>query len=151
MKVVNRRARYDYELLEKFEAGLVLTGAEVKSVKAGRINLEESFIRVSQGEAWFHNAHIPAYPMADNQNYEPTRTRKLLLHKKEILKLLLGTQTKKLTIVPISCYTKGRNIKLSIALAKGKRKYEKRKKIKERDFKREQERLLRDKETGIRV
>jgi SsrA-binding protein len=142
MKIINRRARYEYQLLEKFEAGIALTGAEVKSIKADRMSLRESFVRLKNGEAWLYNAHVNPYPFADNRDYDPVRTRKLLLHKAELQKLTQKTKQKGLTIVPVSCYTKGRNIKLQIALAKGKKKYEKRAKIKERDFKRERERVL---------
>ena len=142
MRITNRRARYEYQLLEKFEAGIALTGAEVKSIKAGHISLKESFVRLKDGEAWLYNAHVNPYPFADNRDYDPVRTRKLLLHKAELSKLSQKTKQKGLTIVPVSCYTKGRNIKLQIALAKGKRKYEKRAKIKARDFKRERERVL---------
>lgn len=136
-KIVNRRAYYDYQLLEEFEAGIALAGPEVKSVKAGQMSLAESFVRIKDGEAWLHNAHIHPYPFADNRDYDPRRPRKLLLHKNELLKLAQQTKQKKLTIVPVSCYTKGQQIKLSIALAKGKRQFEKREAIKKRDLERE--------------
>jgi len=142
MRIVNRRAAYDYRLLEKFEAGIVLSGPEVKSIKAGHLHLEEAFCQIKNGEVWLFNAHIHPYKFADVQNYDPRRTRKLLLHKKEILKLAQYSSQKGLTIVPISCYTKGNKIKLEIALAKGKKKYEKKTKIKERDLEREQEERL---------
>ena len=142
MKVINRRARYDYQLFEKFEAGIVLTGAEVKSVKAGKMKLEESFVRLAQGEAWLHNAYINPYPFADNREYDPRRPRKLLLHKSELLKLAQKIKGKGLTVVPVSCYNRRRQVKLEIALAKGKRKFEKREKIKKRDYLREQERAM---------
>jgi SsrA-binding protein len=137
MKIFNRRAKYDYNLLEKFEAGVALTGAEVKSVKSGHIRLEEAFVRISAGEAWLYNAHIHPYPFADNRGYDSYRTRKLLLRKNELLKLQQQTTQKGLTIVPVSCYTKGNKIKLEIALAKGKKKYEKREAIKKKDWRRE--------------
>jgi SsrA-binding protein len=137
MRIINRRAPYDYQLLEKFEAGIVLNGPEVKSVKAGHLHLEEAFCQVKNGELWLFNAHIHPYKFADNQNYDPRRARKLLLHKNEILKLFQYSSQKGLTIVPISCYTKGNQIKLEIALAKGKKKYEKREAIKKRDLERE--------------
>jgi SsrA-binding protein len=142
MKIFNRRARYDFNLLEKFEAGIALTGAEVKSVKAGHIRLEEAFARIANGEAWLMNAHIHPYPFADNRDYDPRRTRKLLLHKNELLKLSQQTLKKGLTIVPISCYTKHNRIKLEIALAKGKKKYEKKEAKKRRDIEREIKREL---------
>jgi SsrA-binding protein len=136
-KIINRRARYDYQLLEKFEAGIVLAGPEVKSVKAGHMSLKESFVRIQNNEAWLHNAHIHPYPFADNRDYDPRRPRKLLLHKNELLKLAQETKQKGLTIVPVSCYTKHQKIKLAIALARGKKKYEKREAIKKRDLERE--------------
>lgn len=137
MRIINRRAGHDYTLLERFEAGLVLTGGEVKSVKAGHFHLEEAFVRLRNGEAWLFNAHIPPYCSADFQNYDPRRERKLLLHKKEILKLEQKTGEKGLTLVPLSCYTKGGNIKLEIALARGRKSYEKREEIKRREQEKE--------------
>jgi len=137
MKIINRRAPYDYQLLEKFEAGIVLSGPEVKSVKAGHLHLEEAFCQVKNGELWLFNAHIHPYKFADLRNYDPRRARKLLLHKKEILKLAQHFSQKGLTIIPVSCYTKGNKIKLEIALAKGKKKYEKKETIKKRDIERE--------------
>jgi SsrA-binding protein len=137
VKVLNRRASYDYQLLGKFEAGIALIGPEVKSVKAGKMSLKESFVRVHDGEVWLHNAYINPYPYADNRDYDPRRTRKLLLHKNEILKLAQKTEEKGLTIVPVSCYTKGRQIKLEIALARGKKQYEKKEAKKRKDIERE--------------
>jgi len=137
MKIINRRASYNYQLLEKFESGIALTGPEVKSVKAGHLHLEEAFCQVKNGEVWLFNAHIHPYKFADIRDYDPRRARKLLLHKNEILKLAQYFSQKGLTIVPVSCYTKGNKIKLEIALAKGKKKYEKREAIKKRDLERE--------------
>lgn len=144
-KIINRRARYDYHLLEKFEAGIVLAGAEVKSVKAGKMNLSESFVRIIGGEAWLLNAYINPYSFADNQDYDPKRSRKLLLHKNELLKLIQQTKEKKLTIVPVSCYTKGRKIKLEIVLARGKKRYDKRETKKRKAIEREIEQTLKNK------
>jgi SsrA-binding protein len=141
-KIINRRAKFDYHLQEKLEAGIVLTGAEVKSIKAGRISLKEGFIRLKKGEAWLFNVYINPYPFADNRHYDPRRTRKLLLHQNQLRELSRKVKEKGLTIVPVSCYTKGRNVKLMIALGKGKKKYEKRAKIKAREFKRKQEKIL---------
>ena len=146
MRVVNRRAKRDYQILEKYEAGIVLTGPEVKSVKGGRIRLEESFVRIKDNEAFLVNAEIPFYLPAGKRDYDPRRERKLLLHKKEILNLALKTAHSSLTIVPISCYTKHGLVKLTIALARGKRKWEKKEAIKRRDLEREVERELRGKE-----
>ena len=137
MRIFNRRARYDYQLLEKFEAGIALTGPEVKSVKNGHLHLEEAFGRFINGELWLVNAHIHPYRFADNREYDPRRSRKLLLHRNELLKLAHESKHRGLTIVPVSCYTKGNKIKLEIALAKGKKKYEKKEAIKKRDIERE--------------
>ena len=145
MKVVNRRARYDYSLLEKFEVGIALTGPEVKSVKASNLSLNEGFVKMIGGEAWLLNAYINPYPYADNRDYDPKRNRKLLLHKNELLKLSQQTKEKNLTIVPVSCYTKGRKIKLEIALARGKKKYDKREVKKRKAIEREIEQTLKDK------
>lgn len=145
MKIINRRARHDYQLLDQFEVGIVLTGAEVKSAKAGQMSLKESFAKIREGEVWLHNAHIHPYPYADNRDYQARRPRKLLLHKKEIVRLAQKTKEKGLTLVPISCYTKGRNVKLKLALAKAKKSYQKKEAIKRRDLDREAERALREK------
>lgn len=144
-KITNRRARYDYHLLEKFEAGIALTGAEVKSARAGKMSLSESFVKIIDGEAWLLNAYINPYPFADNRDYDPRRTRKLLLHKNELLKLTQQTKEKGLTIVPVSCYTKGRQIKLAIALARGKKKHDKREAKKKKAIEREIQQTLKDK------
>lgn len=144
MKITNRRAYYDYDILDKFEVGIILTGPEVKSVKEGKIKLEGSFVKLINNEAFLINSHIHPYKYADNRDYQPTKTRKLLLHKDEIqslsTKLLSG-----LTLVPLSCYTTGRLVKLEIGLAKGKKKWDKREAIKKHDLRREQEIELRDK------
>lgn len=142
MKILNRRARHDYQLLEKIEAGISLAGPEVKSVREGKISLDEAFVRIKDGQAYLLNAHIHPYRFADIKDLDPRRTRKLLLHKKEILALEQKIKQKKLTIVPTACYTKGRRLKLEIALARGKKKYEKREAIKRRDVEREIEREL---------
>lgn len=136
-KIFNRRARFDYQLLKNFEAGIALTGAEVKSIKEGHLQLEEAFARFKEGELWLTNAHIHPYRFAANENYDPYRDRKLLLHQKELLELSQKTQAGGLTMVPVSCYTKGQQIKLEIAIARGKKKYEKREAIKKRDLERE--------------
>ncbi len=136
-KIINRRASYDYQILEKFEAGIVLTGSEVKSVRNGHLKLEESFVRLKDHEAWLFNAHIHPYSFAFTKDEDPCRPRKLLLHKNQLLKLKQATEQKSLTIVPLSCYTRHNKIKLEIALAKGKKKYEKREAIKKKDIRRE--------------
>ncbi len=145
MKVINRQARYEYFLLERFEAGIGLTGAEVKSVKDGRIRLDESFVRLLDDGAWLVNAMIAPYRYANNREYKPTRSRRLLLHRKEILSLAKKMETKNLTLVPVSCYTKKGKVKLEIALAKGKKSWDKRAAIRKRDLDREVSRELREK------
>lgn len=137
MRIFNRRARFDYHLLEKFEAGVILTGGEVKSAKAGHISLEGAFVQLRDGEAWLTNAHIHPYQFADNRDYEPRRSRKLLLKKNELLKMAQKSTEKSLTIVPVACYNRGNKIKVEIALAKGKKQFEKRETIKKRDIERE--------------
>jgi len=141
---VNRRARFDYEILEKFEAGLKLAGHEVKSARAGKVSLKGAFVTIHQGEAYLTNAHISPYqPKNIPPSYDPTRPRKLLLKKKE-LKSLIGKQ-KGLTIIPLKIYTKRHLIKLEIALAKGKKKIDKREVIKKREAERMIRRVMREK------
>lgn len=142
MKVVNRKARYEYEILEKYEAGIKLKGHEVKSIKEGRIKLEGSYVKIIDNEAYLINAHIPLYQYAVDPDYEPSRSRKLLLHKKEILNLKDNVKEKNLTIVPLACYTLKRNIKVRIGLARGKKKWDKRRKIKERELQRRKKQII---------
>lgn len=142
MRIINRRARHDYQVLDSFEAGIALSGAEVKSVKQGRGDLASSFVRIKDGEAWLVGANIPRYGPAAGQDYDPLRTRKLLLHKKELVSLGAKVRQQRLTLVPLSLYTKGRLIKARIALAKGKKKYEKREAKRRKDIDREIERTL---------
>ncbi len=134
----NRKARFNYDLLEKYEAGIELLGMEVKSVRGGRMSLEGSFIIVRGGEAFLINSNIPPYqPNNTPQDYDPMRNRKILLTKKEIAVLAGNESNKSLTIIPISVYNKGRKIKLEVALGKGKKKYDKRESIKKRETDRE--------------
>ncbi len=144
-KIINRRASHEYQLLNKLEVGIVLSGGEVKSIKNGHLKLEEAFVRIIDGEAWLVNAHIHPYSFADNRDYDPHRSRKLLLHKNQLLKISQQIKEKSLTIVPVSCYNTANKIKLEIALARGKKKYEKRETIKRRDIQREVETQLRKK------
>ena len=144
MRISNRRAYKDFQIFDKFETGIVLTGAEVKSIKAGHLQLEESFVRLKDNAAWLENAHVHPYGFADNRSYNPRRVRKLLLHKKELLKIRQKL-TESMSLVALSCYNKGRNIKLEIALARSKRKYEKREELKKRDIQREVDIALRGK------
>ncbi len=137
MKIENKKAYFDYEILETFEAGIILLGQEVKSIKTGHISLVSSYVTLKNSEAWLVNAHIPPYKMAGPlPSYDQTRSRKLLLNKKELSLLIGKIKQKGLTLVPLKVYTKNGLIKLEFGLARGKRKYEKREKIKEREIKR---------------
>ncbi len=134
----NRKARFNYEFLEKYEAGIELFGLEVKSVRNGQMSLEGAFVVVRGGEVFLINANIPPYqPQNVPKDYDPLRNRKLLLTKKEIVELADGEKNKSLTIVPISVYNKNRKIKVEIALVKGKKKFDKRETIKKRETDRE--------------
>jgi len=136
--VENRKARFNYEILEKYETGIELLGTEVKSVRGGQMSLEGAFVIVRGGEVFLINANIPPYqPKNAPKDYDPLRNRKLLLTKKEIAKLAGSEKNKSLTIVPISVYNKGRKIKMEIALVKGKKKFDKRETIKKRETDRE--------------
>jgi SsrA-binding protein len=142
----NRKASFDYEFLEKYEAGLVLTGHEVKSVKKGHMSLQGSYVVIQGEEAWLLNANIASFqPKNAPPDFEPLRTRKLLLHGHEIQSLIGQTHVKGLTLVPIRVYTKKAKIKLEFALARGKRKADKREKIIKREAKRDIDRALRGK------
>ena len=143
---VNRKAFHDYEILEKIEAGIILTGSEVKSLRDNRVNLKDAFIDMKNNEAFLINAHISPYPNANIFNHEPERVRKLLLNHAELRKLDKKVKTKGVTIIPLRIYfnEKGK-AKLEIALAKGKRLYEKRQAIREKDIKREMEREVKRK------
>lgn len=140
---VNKKARFDYEILEKLEAGLVLKGFEVKAIKNGRISIKNAYVTTKAEELYLTNANIPLYKNAGKiENYEPTRPRKLLLHKKQIKYLAGRSRTEGLTMVPISVYNKNRKIKLEFALAKGKKKHDKRQRIKEREDRKRIERAI---------
>jgi SsrA-binding protein len=137
----NRRARYDYLVLDSFECGIVLAGSEVKSIRAGRANLQDAYARVEDGELWLHGMHIAPYEFS-RAELDPTRRRKLLLHRKEIDTLARATGEKGVTLVPLRVYFKDGRAKVELAVAKGKRAYDKRRAIAERDAKREAERAL---------
>ena len=142
----NRRARYDYEIMEKFEAGIELKGSEVKSLRTGHTNLAEAYATMKAGELWLINSNIPEYREANRFNHEPKRPRKLLLNRKEIDKLSNGVLREHLTIIPLKMFFNPRGrCKVDIALAKGKKLQDKRETTKERDWDREKSRLLRDK------
>ncbi len=139
---VNRQAFHDYFIEERYEAGLVLTGTEIKSLRAGKGNLREAYARVRNGEAWLYNAHIAPYDHGNMYNHEPTRDRKLLLHQKEIVELASKVQRGGLTLIPLRLYLKHGRAKVELALARGKKNYDKREAIAERDARRSIERAL---------
>ncbi len=139
----NRRARHDYHIEDTYEAGLVLTGTEVKSLRAGRASLSEAYGQVTDGELWLHGLHIPEYAQGTWTNHEPRRARKLLLHRKEIDRLASQVAERGLTIIPLSLYFSGGRVKVELALARGKRTYDKRHDLAQRDAAREVDRALR--------
>ena len=139
----NRRARHEYAIEDVVEAGLVLTGTEVKSLRAGRANLTDGFGQITDSEAWLHGVHIPQYTQGTWTNHEPRRPRKLLLHRKEIDRLASSIAERGLTLVPLSLYFSGGRAKVELALARGKRTYDKRQDLARRDAAREVERAHR--------
>ena len=138
----NRRARHDYHIEDTVEAGLVLTGTEVKSLREGRASLVDGYAAITEGEAWLHNVHIPEYTQGTWTNHEPRRTRKLLLHRDQIRKLNAKTQETGLTIIPLAVYFKDGYAKVEIGVARGKKSYDKRHSIAEREAKRDAERAM---------
>lgn len=138
----NRKARHDYSIEDVFEAGLVLSGTEVKSLRAGRASLVDGYAVVKDGEVWLHGVHIPAYTEGTWNNHEPRRVRKLLLHHREIAKLIKETREGGLTMIPLSLYFKDGYAKVELALARGRRSYDKRHAMAERDAKRESDRAM---------
>lgn len=139
----NRKARHEYELLEKVEAGLVLTGTEVKSLRAGKANLEDAYVEIDKGEAWLLGCDIPEYLQGNRMNHQPKRKRKLLLHRREIERLASRGAEKGLTIVPLQMYFKKGIAKVEISIARGRKLYDKRESMKQRDAKRDIDRELR--------
>jgi SsrA-binding protein len=140
---VNRRAYHDYFIDEKYEAGVMLTGTEIKSVRNGRANLRDGYVRIDSNEAWLENVHISPYAQGNVMNQEPVRPRKLLLHRKEISSLIGKVKQKGYTLVPLRVYITRNRAKVEIGLARGKRQYDKREAIAARDAKREIERAMR--------
>ncbi|MGH2555403.1 MAG: SsrA-binding protein SmpB [Actinomycetota bacterium] len=140
----NRRARHDYAIEETFEAGMVLTGPEVKSLRAGRATLSDAYARVQGEEVWVENMHIPPYEMADTRRYDPKRPRKLLLHREEIRRLVGKTAERGLTLVPMKIYFTRGLAKIEVGLGRGKRRFEKREAIAARESRREMERAFAD-------
>ncbi len=146
----NRKARHDYHILDTFESGLALAGTEVKSLRAGNANLKDSFARIDRGEVWLHNMHISPYEKGNRYNHDPKRTRKLLLHKSEISRLIGKVQERGLTLVPLKLYFRNGKAKIELALAAGKKLHDKRRDIADRDARREIDRVLKEKRTGMR-
>src|SRR2546423_7824355 len=140
----NRRARHDYDILDTFECGIALVGSEVKSLRDGKVQLKDSYARVQDGELWLHGVHVPPYAFAHGRDgHDPERPRKLLLHRFEIDELVGRTQQESLTLVPLRLYFKDGKAKVELALARGRRNYDKRHAIAERDANREAERAMR--------
>jgi SsrA-binding protein len=144
MKIVarNKKAFHEYEIIETIEAGIALQGTEVKSVKNGQVNLRDAYVKIKDGEAILINCHISHYEQGNRANHEETRTRKLLLHKKEILKLSSKVNEQGLSLIPLKVYLKGNYVKLEIGLGKGKKKYDKRETLKRKEQEREAQRAL---------
>ncbi|WP_119072942.1 SsrA-binding protein SmpB [Aggregatilinea lenta] len=140
----NRKARHDYEFVDTIEAGLVLTGSEIKSIRAGHANLREGYVQPRDGELWLLNVHIASYDEAGTFGHEPLRPRKLLLHKREIVSLLSRVQEKGLALIPVQLYLLRGKAKVEIALARGKKQYDKRSSLREKDSQRQIERALRE-------
>lgn len=136
---VNRRARHDYAIDETLEAGIVLTGTEIKSIRAGKVNLSDAYARVERGEAWLIGAHIAPYEQGNRYNHDPTRTRKLLLHRDQIAELSGRLAAKGLTVVPLRLYLRKGLAKLELGIGRGKKTYDKRRTIRERDARRQLE------------
>lgn len=145
---INRKARFDYNIEEKYETGIVLTGGEVKSLREGRANLKDSYGRIDKGQLFLLNAHISDYKPAHYFNGDPTRTRKLLMHKKEILRLMGKVQEQGLTLIPLRLYFKNSRAKVELALARGKKVYDKRETIREREVQRD---IARGMQRNLRV
>lgn len=140
---VNRRAFHDYHILERLEAGLVLTGTEIKSIRQGQVNIRHAYAKVEDGELWLMGAHIARYPAGGAHNHEPTRTRKLLVHQDEISRLQGQLAQKGITLVPLRLYIKNHKAKVELGLARGKRVYDKRQAIRRREAEREARRAIR--------
>ena len=144
----NRRARHDYHILDRYEAGMALTGSEIKSVRAGRVNLRDSYVAVRDGELWLINTHIATYDPASRLNHEPRRDRKLLMHRRQINRLVRDMQEPGYTVVPLRVYLKNNWAKVEIALARGKRQYDKRQTIAKREADRQIRRTLKERGRG---
>jgi SsrA-binding protein len=137
MKIVNKKASFNYEILESLEAGVILTGAEVKSIKSGRANIGDAYVKVLNNELWLVNANIPKYEFASDKNYDPARSKKLLINRVQLDRLESKMKQGNLTLIPVSLYTVRGMIKVEVGLAKGRKYHEKREREKERDLDRE--------------
>jgi len=146
----NKKARHDYAIVDTFEAGIALTGTEVKSLRLGRASLVDGFATIDDGEVWLRNVHIPEYEQGSWTNHEPRRTRKLLLHRGEILRLIGKTKESGLTLVPLALYFSAGKVKVELALARGKRSYDKRQDLARRDADREVRRALGRRAKGMK-
>ncbi|HBZ10834.1 MAG TPA: SsrA-binding protein SmpB [Bacillus bacterium] len=142
----NRKAGHDYFIEDTYEAGIVLQGTEIKSIRAGRVNLKDSFARIQNGEVFIHNMHISPYEHGNRYNHDPIRTRKLLLHRKQINKLIGETKEAGYTLVPLKLYMKNGFAKMLIGLGKGKKQYDKREDLKRKEAKRDIERVFRERQ-----
>ncbi|WP_273062231.1 SsrA-binding protein SmpB [Colibacter massiliensis] len=142
----NRKARHDYFIHDTYEAGLALTGTEVKSLRRGKVNLKDSFCRIDKGEAYIVGMHISPYEQGNRFNVDPVRTRKLLLHKEEIRKLIGATKEKGYTFIPLNLYLKKGRVKVTVALASGKKLYDKRQELAEKEAKRDIERRMKNRD-----
>lgn len=142
MKISNKRAHYDYFILEKLEAGMLLTGPEVRSIKEGHMKLEGAYVRIIGGEAFLVNAEVTPNQYTRAEGYDPRRSRKLLLHHDQLVNLGVKIKQKRLTLVPTACYTRGHLLKLEIGIGRGKKEFDKREEVKKRDVKREVERAM---------
>jgi len=143
--LVNKKARHEYNIIEKYEAGIVLKGTEVKSLRRNGVNFLDSFASIRDGEAWLHSLHISPYSHGNRENHEPARKRKLLLHAREILKLSRKIKEKGLTLIPLSIYLKQGYIKIEIGLCRGKNIHDKRRTLEKKQANRDMERAIRDK------
>ncbi|HOO62136.1 MAG TPA: SsrA-binding protein SmpB [Bacillota bacterium] len=140
----NRKAFHDYFIEDKFEAGIVLSGTEVKSIRAGKINLKDSYVQIKEGEMWLIGVHISPYEQGNRSNKDPMRTRKLLMHHQEIIRLFSLVKEDGLTLVPTKCYFKDGHVKIEVGVAKGKKNYDKRDSMAERTAKRDIDRALKN-------
>lgn len=142
MEIINRKARFDYEIEDEYEAGIVLKGTEIKSIRNGKANIKDSYAIIRNNELYLLNSHISLYEEGNRFNHEETRTRKLLMHKREILKLKDKIEKEGYTLIPLKMYFKGSILKVLIGLAKGKKNYDKREAIKKRDTEREMQKII---------